>query len=143
MSAALPLDREHPLYRGWWEGVHAGELRLRTCLACDTPQWPPRLVCVACGCPEFDWRPGPQEGVVHTITVMRRAFHPAFADRVPLVLAVVDVVQGVRILGELVDGDPDGASPIGRAVHAAFVDRPPVGRLLAWQCRLAAVKSVP
>lgn len=127
-----PLDRGHPLYRGWWDGLDEDEVRLRHCCGCGRRQWPPRPVCVHCGEAEFVWKPGPSEGIVHTFTRMRRAFHPAFAERVPVVLVVVEVDVGVRLLGELLDADPE-ISPIGRRVGARFVSRPSVGRLLAWR----------
>lgn len=58
-------------------------------------------------------------GTVYTYTVIRRSQHPAFAARVPYVLAFVDLDEGVRIVTNIVDCEP-GAVHIGQRVRARF-----------------------
>jgi uncharacterized protein len=40
---------------------------------------------------------------VHTFTVARRATHPAFAGAEPYVIAIVELAEGPRTTGNLVD----------------------------------------
>jgi uncharacterized protein len=60
-------------------------------------------------------------GTVFTYTVARRPTHPAFADRVPYVIAVVELAEGPKLTTNIVDVDPDDVT-IGLAVEASFED---------------------
>jgi uncharacterized OB-fold protein len=57
--------------------------------------------------------------VVHTFTVARQPTHPAFADELPQLLAVVELEEGVHLTTTLVDVDP-AAVQVGMAVVPAF-----------------------
>ena len=67
--------------------------------------------------PEFVESPG--VGTIYTFTVIRRAPLPAFAARVPYVLAFVDLDEGVRLVTNIVDCDPQSVR-IGQRVRARF-----------------------
>jgi uncharacterized OB-fold protein len=58
---------------------------------------------------------------VFTYTVARRPTHPAFAERVPYVIAVVELAEGPKLTTNIVEIDPDDVT-IGLAVEAAFED---------------------
>ena len=62
-------------------------------------------------------------GTLHTFAIVHRAPVPAFADRVPFVVAMVDLEEGPRIPTNLVDVEPDPEHvKIGMAVEVAFAD---------------------
>lgn len=107
-------------YADHFAGLIAGELRVRECATCSAVQWPPRATCAGCDSTEFRGHVLPWHGEVHTFTVVRRAFHPWFADRVPYGVAVVDVADGVRMAG-LFDGPVDqlscGLRVVGRGAE--------------------------
>lgn len=130
MSDALLPDPDDPLYAPYWEGLTRKEVRIRRCLACGEHQWPPRPMCSSCHEVELDWISVPPTGVVYTFTTVHRAFHPSFAERVPYVVVAVDILPGVRMLGEL-EGRDIETSPIGMAVCAAFPQQP--GSILRWK----------
>jgi hypothetical protein len=46
-------------------------------------------------------------GRIYTYTVCRIAAHPAFESRVPYAVAIVELEEGVRMLGGIVDADLD------------------------------------
>ncbi|WP_376707648.1 Zn-ribbon domain-containing OB-fold protein [Nocardioides alcanivorans] len=71
-----------------------GSVVVRRCRACDTVQWPPRPTCGTCHQTAFASHPVDPVGTVHTFSVVHRAFHPWFADRLPYGVAVVDVSGG-------------------------------------------------
>ena len=60
-------------------------------------------------------------GVVYSFTVARQAFHPWFADRLPYVLAVIELAEeeGLRMLSNVVDCVPQDVA-VGAAVDVAF-----------------------
>jgi len=87
----------------FWEGCGRGELLLQHCGACGAWLWQPRPVCSKCQTPEPAWTRVPGEGRVASWTVLRPPTLPAYADMVPFVVLLVELDQGVRMLGYLVD----------------------------------------
>jgi uncharacterized OB-fold protein len=54
-----------------------------------------------------------------TYTVVARALHPAFAQAVPYAAAVIELEEGVRLLGNVVDCPP-GELRIGMPLRVDF-----------------------
>jgi uncharacterized OB-fold protein len=69
----------------------------------------------------MDWVPASGLGVVHTYTVYRHAFDPAWADRIPYVVAVVRLDEGPFFHTDLVGCPPEAVS-IGMRVRVVFED---------------------
>lgn len=108
---------DDPLSAFFWEGTRQGELRIQRCQACGTFIHLPRPVCRHCL--SFDLAPAvvSGRGTVHSFTITHRAFHPFFVDRLPYVLAVVELVEqkGLRMVTNLVglDGrEPEFDAPV-------------------------------
>jgi hypothetical protein len=57
-------------------------------------------------------------GTVHTYTVVHRAFHPWFVERVPYVVALVDLDEGPRLMTNIV-AEPETVA-IGTRVDVTF-----------------------
>jgi uncharacterized OB-fold protein len=55
-------------------------------------------ICPACHSAEFEWVAAGGGGTVYTYTVVHHPTHPAFADKVPYVVAVVELDEGPRIV---------------------------------------------
>ena len=60
-------------------------------------------------------------GSLHTFTVARRATHPKLADRVPYVIAIVELDEGPRLTSTVVGCDPDTLR-IGQRLIVGFED---------------------
>ena len=93
----------------------AGELRFQRCTACATWRHPPRFVCPACGSAEWTWQPASGRGQVFSWTVTHRAVDPALASAVPYAVVVVELDEGVRLVGNIA-GDEQAVLGIGRPV---------------------------
>ena len=65
------------------------------------------------------WTTASGRGTVHSWTVSYQAFHPAFEDCLPLVLAIVDLDEGVRMNCRL-DGVAPDEIEIGLPVEVDF-----------------------
>ncbi|HEV2373184.1 MAG TPA: OB-fold domain-containing protein [Streptosporangiaceae bacterium] len=103
--------------RFFWEGTAAGELRIQRCGQCGTLRHPPGPLCLGCG----DARPGYQvaagTGEVYSYVVHH---HPPIpGKRLPIVVALVTLTEGVRMVAELVGVDP-GQVRIGMPVRVGF-----------------------
>jgi uncharacterized OB-fold protein len=84
-----------------------GTLHVQRCASCGTWRHPPRFLCAACGSPDWRWEPVSGRGRVFSWTVTHQALDPAFADAVPYAVLVVELDEGVRLVGNLVGAPPD------------------------------------
>ena len=92
------LPSSTSLSQPYWDGAQAHTLLFQECRACGERWHPPMPRCPACYASSFDWLPSAGNGVVYTFTVVHHATHPAFADRVPYVVAVIELDEGPRIV---------------------------------------------
>jgi uncharacterized protein len=105
----------------FWDAIRAHRLDIQTCADCGTLRHYPRPVCSACYSMAVTWTTASGLGTVHSWTVSHQAFHPAFTDKVPLVLATIELDEGVRMSCRLDGIDPDKIE-IGLAVEVAYED---------------------
>lgn len=101
----------------FWEGTAAGELRIQHCPACDTLRHPPGPMCMACGHDKPDYVLAAGRGTVFSYVVHH---HPPVPGKtLPFVVALVELEEGVRMLGELIDVDPSDVH-VGQEVELAL-----------------------
>ena len=106
--------------REFWEGARRGELRIQHCTSCDKYQHYPRFLCTHCGQSTLEWATASGLATVYSFTVVRQNGVPPFDERVPFVVACVDLDEpGARMIAAMPDCAPDGAR-IGMRVRAAF-----------------------
>jgi len=86
--------------------ARTGVLHLHRCTACATWRHPPRIRCAACGSDAWAWEPVAGTGRLFTWTVTHRVADPAFAEFVPYVIAVVELDEGPRVVGNIFDLQP-------------------------------------
>lgn len=115
MSAHLPIiDAESAPF---WEGLGAGEFRLKYCTECGRPHYFPRVYCPFCW-GDTEWRVASGRGEVFATTVVRQMGFPPFRDRVPYNLAIVELEEGPHLLTHVVGVEPE-AVRIGMPVRLA------------------------
>jgi uncharacterized OB-fold protein len=119
-----PLPEITAESRPFWDGCRRHQLLIQRCRACGTFQHYPRGVCARCWGTDLEWRPSPGRGGVYTFTVVHRSQAPGFKDRLPYVLAYVELEEGVQILTNLVDCVPAEVT-IGMPVRVTFEDVTP------------------
>lgn len=106
--------------RELWEGAGRGELRIQRCATCGLHQHYPRALCSHCGSEAVAFVTASGLGTVYSFTVIRQNGIPPFRDRVPFVVATVDLDEpGARILAALPTCAP-GDVAIGARVRATF-----------------------
>ena len=115
------LPRPSSVTRPFWDAARRHELVLQWCATCAEHVFYPRSTCPRCGSGALTWRRSAGLGTIHTFTVARRATHRAFADRVPYVIAIVELEEGPHLTTEIVGVDPD-AVRIGARVAVEFED---------------------
>jgi hypothetical protein len=102
----------------FWEGTAVGELRIQRCRGCNALRHPPGPVCAPCGSYEWDHVVASGRGTIFSFVVQHHP--PVPGQDPPFVVVLVDLEEGTRIIGNLIDADPADIS-IGDAVRVAFV----------------------
>jgi uncharacterized protein len=102
--------------RPYREALERGELVIQRCEACGTLQFPPRVICVACGGTP-GWTAVGGRGRVYAATICHRPGAPWLADDVPYMVALVDLDEGVRLLARM-HCECSELEVIGRPVRA-------------------------
>jgi uncharacterized OB-fold protein len=106
----FPLpDVTDPLTAPYFAAAANGELRVPRCDGCGRYVWYPAEQCAECGARAMPWVRVAGTGTLFSWAVVRRAFLPAFADKVPFVSALVALSEdpGVRLVTHLVDAAPE------------------------------------
>jgi uncharacterized OB-fold protein len=93
----------------YWAAAGEGRILLQRCTRCTTVWHPPAPTCPACRSDAVDWVASAGWGRLHSYTRVEHAVHPAVADAVPYLVALVDLDEGPRIVCTLVD-EPDIAA---------------------------------
>ena len=87
-----------------------GELRIQHCTTCGLHQHYPRMLCSHCGKQTLEWITASGRGTIYSFTVIRQNGVPPFNERVPFVVATVDLDEpGARLIASMPSLDPDDA----------------------------------
>jgi uncharacterized protein len=122
MNPHLPVPFPNPDSQPYWEAARNEDLVIRKCKDCGQLHFMPRHLCPHCWSTELEWVKASGRATVHSFTVIRRAPIPSYADRVPYVVALVDLEEGPRMLTNIV-GDDALNTQVGSAVEVRFEDR--------------------
>jgi hypothetical protein len=120
-SDGRPLPEIDEESRGFWEACARHELWLGRCASCRRLRHPPRAVCPACLSSEVEWVRSAGVGTVYSFTVTHQNHAPGFRERLPYVLALVELDEGVRLMTTVVGCAPD-AVRIGMPVAVEWDD---------------------
>jgi uncharacterized OB-fold protein len=99
----LPLPQPSIETEPFWASVQERKLVMPRCDACGAVAFPPTVACMKCSGTAFTWSEMSGNGTVYSFVVYHRVYHPAFADKVPYVVAVIDLDEGPRIISNIVD----------------------------------------
>ena len=114
------VPRPTPEDREFWEGARRGELRVQRCTSCGKHQHYARMLCSHCGQATLEWVTASGLGTIYSYTVIRQNGVPPFNERVPFVVATVDLdEEGARLLAAMPGAEPGGVE-IGMRVRATF-----------------------
>jgi uncharacterized protein len=103
----------------WREYPQRYRLEAARCTGCGKVLYPPRVVCPACRCREFETVVLPRQGKVVTFTVVR--VPPAgFTDQAPVPIALVELSNGVRVMVQIADVAEVSTIEIGMPVRLEF-----------------------
>ncbi len=114
----------------FWAGTAAGELRIQRCGDCGALRHPPGPLCPQCGSPRPDYTVAAGTGEVFSYVVHHHP--PVPGKQLPIVIALVQLDEGVRMVGELVGVDPEQVR-IGLPVKVEYLRIDDELTLPAWR----------
>jgi uncharacterized protein len=137
-SPANPASTETPMRPQitpdtafFWTGTASGELRIQRCAACGALRHPPGPMCPACGTPS-DGGYVVADGAGEVFSYVVHHHPPVPGKKLPLVVALVQLPEGVRMVGEM-PGIAADQVRIGLPVRATFVRVDDTLTLPAWR----------
>ncbi len=119
-----PLPHPNEVSQPFWDAAKRHELQIQRCNACGTHIFYPREACSECLSPDLIWIPVSGKGTLYSYTIAQAPTHPAFADDVPYVIAIVELAEGPRITTNLAGCPPDRVTS-GMPVVASFEEVTP------------------
>ncbi|HUY63507.1 MAG TPA: Zn-ribbon domain-containing OB-fold protein [Acidimicrobiales bacterium] len=113
----LPIPDDYT--QTWWDAAAEGRLLIARCGACGEAHYYPRPFCPRCGEPEVAWEQASGRATLYTWSVVHQNDLPPFKEKVPYVAAIVDLVEGPRMMTNVVGCEP-GALEVGMALEVTF-----------------------
>jgi len=106
----------------FFENLKLGKLTTTKCKKCGHIFWPPEVICPKCLSDELEYVEMPKKGRIYAFTVQIGALPPPFKP--PLIHALIDFENGIRVSGSLVDADPEKLN-VGDEVELRIMSIPP------------------
>ena len=128
----LPRPLNPELTRPFWEAAKRHELVMPRCKTCDQLFFYPRSECPRCLGSDLEWVPVSGRGRLHSFTIINQPVNAAFRDDVPYVYAVVQLLEGPRMISNLVECDVESVS-VDMPVEAVFDDVTPEWTLVKFK----------
>jgi len=114
MRPAISADTEF-----FWAGMKVSELRIQRCGECGALRHPPGPACLRCGATRNQgYQVAAGTGSVYSYVVHRHP--PVPGKNLPIVIALVELDEGVRVMAELTGIEPDKVC-IGMPVRTSFI----------------------
>jgi len=119
MSHSIPIPVPNFDNAGFWDGCRQRELRVQRCTSCGGVRHPPRPMCPQCNSVEFEWMKTSGRGTIYSFTIVHGPTLPAFQERAPHNVVVVELDEGPYIVSNVVECAPS-ALRIGARVEVTF-----------------------
>lgn len=104
----------------FWDATKQKRYLVQWCDACVAPIHYPREVCPRClSADSLMWRQSKGTGTVYAVSVQHRPANPLMADAVPYAVALVDLDDGIRVMSNVVNCDPEAVT-VGQAVAVTW-----------------------
>lgn len=113
-----PLPELDMLTEPFWAAARENRLVVQQCSGCGKYEWTPQFACSACLSDTLVWTEVTGQGEIYAMTVVRSAQVAGMIP--PYVLAIVRLDEGVHMLSNIVDAEPDRVR-IGQRVEVSFV----------------------
>lgn len=104
MTDATPprmIPEPDGLNADFYRHLARGQIHLQQCSDCSAIHHPPRYRCASCGGADHRWLASSGRGRVFSWTVTHRPVDPGWASEIPYATLIVELEEGVRVVGAL------------------------------------------
>jgi len=91
----------------YWAAARQRELRFQRCTDCGQWRFPPGPMCPSCLSLASEWAPASGKAHLVSWVVVHPPVLPAWKERVPFVVVLVECEEGVRTMGNVLDATAD------------------------------------
>ena len=102
-TAPVPIPVPDPESIEYWEGCKRHELLIQKCSGCGELRHYPRLSCSHCTSEDYEWLPSSGKGVLYSWIIVHPPTLPAFKEKVPYPVILVELEEGIRMVSNIVD----------------------------------------
>jgi uncharacterized OB-fold protein len=103
MSYEKPLPIINEDNAPYWEYAREHQLRMQKCVNCGHIRFPVSIVCPRCHSLEMEWTRLSGKGKVYSYIIYHQAYHPAYKDDIPYVVAIIQLDEGPRMESNITD----------------------------------------
>lgn len=114
-----PLPQVEPYSQAFWDGTKNSKLLIQFCKDCDARIFFPRQQCPECWSTQLDWTEASGKAEIYAFSITYEGVEAAFVEDLPIVLAWVDLPEGIRMQTNIIDCNPEDVA-IGQSVEVVF-----------------------
>ncbi|GAB2560057.1 Zn-ribbon domain-containing OB-fold protein [Gracilibacillus alcaliphilus] len=107
MNISLPQPTITPISQPFWDYIQEKKFYLQCCQDCHKWVFYPRAHCPDCFGSDLKWQAASGNGKLTTWSVVHRAGHPAWQERAPYVVGIVELEEGPSLLTHLLIDEQD------------------------------------
>lgn len=106
----------------FWANLKEHKLTVQRCNSCGKYfHFPPQALCPHCLSSEYEWTPVSGKGTVYSHVAYHRAWHPAYQDKIPYNVSLIDLDEGMRMVSNVVECAPEKVEA-GMRVEVVYED---------------------
>lgn len=118
-SISRPVPRPTAWSKPYWDAAREERLIIQRCNACSTKIMNPKQYCPNCLSDDLGWSESAGRGTVYSYSIQKRSAASPFVGKVPYVVAIVRLDDGVQLLTNIV-GERALSVQCGDPVRVAF-----------------------
>jgi len=114
-----PLPKIQPFSQPFWDATKEGKLLVQVCNSCNSKIFFPRDRCPECWSQDLGWIEASGKAKIYAFSITYEGVEKPFVEDLPIVLAWVDLPEGIRMQSNIIDCNPDEVE-IGMDVEVVF-----------------------
>ncbi|MET3616297.1 putative OB-fold protein [Rhizobium aquaticum] len=114
-----PLPHPSAWSDGYWNAARERRFVVQECHECSRLNMYPKLFCPHCLSDRLGWRDSEGKGEIYAVTAQLAGPPTGFADRLPYVIAIIRLNEGVQLMSNIV-GEGAIDAKIGDRVTVDF-----------------------